>query len=380
MDTSPSPSGGGPANERGMGSTQDGRPVPASSGSPMRARSVSAHARKFWAWSRRTRPLPYPRQIAAAAMAMFLVVGGLTTLLTLVLPHPADLHVPTMLVLGSAGPVAGLVVYRLRHRLPSSAYPWLLATTTVLLTVLIASSGTYSGMVSFSFFYTWIVLYAVLFFSPLGVAVQVALVAAGYATFQALYDSSDTDLLTPFEAVILVSVIATTSTVIAMLARAREDSEIDALTGVPNRRGLDRALDLALQAAADTDSQLDVAMIDVDHFKAINDQSGHAVGDQVLEQLATAWRPLLRSEDFIGRRGGDEFLVVLPRCPPKDATAILERLRIAAPVGVTCSIGAARWRAGDSASMLVSRADAALYQAKRHGRDRLAWASAHMDS
>lgn len=336
--------------------------------------------RELWAWSRRARSFPYPRQIAASALAMFLVVGGLTTLLTIALPHPPNLHVPTMLVVGAAAPVAGLVVYRLRHRLPSSAYPWLLATATVILTAVIASTGTYSAMVSYSFFYTWVVLYAVLFFSPLGVALQTALVMTGYATFTTLYDNSDADLLTPFEAVILVSVIATISTVFAMLARAREDSEIDPLTRVPNRRGLDRALELALQAAGDTNSRLDVAMIDVDHFKGINDQNGHAAGDHVLEQLAGAWRPLLRPEDSIGRRGGDEFLVVLPRCSQTDATAILERLRTASPIGVTCSIGAARWRSGDSASMLVSRADAALYQAKRRGRNRVAWASATADN
>lgn len=68
---------------------------------------------------------------------------------------------------------------------------------------------------------------------------------------------------------------------------------------------------------------------------------------------------------------------VLPGCSPTDATAILEPLRTASPHGVTCSIGAAHWQAGDSASMLVNTADAALYQAKTRGRDRVVWASTH---
>lgn len=353
----------------------------ATGGSTLEGRVPSAEPRltraglgKFREWLLRTRPFPYPRQVAGTAMALLYVVGGLTTLVVLALPHPATLEVPTMLALGCTSPFAGLAVYYLRHRLPMAAYPWLLAVGTATITVLSVATGGYSEMVSFSFFYMWVVLYAVLFFSPLGIAVQVGLVMAGYWVISALYDDSGTDRLTPLEPVVQVSIIATTGIVCALLARARETSEIDPLTRVANRRGLDHALDLALQRAERVDPRLNVAMIDVDHFKAINDQNGHVIGDQVLQQLTTTWRPLLRQEDFVGRRGGDEFLVVLPGCTPADAAAILERLRDAAPGEVTCSVGAASWRPGDSASMLVSKADAALYEAKRRGRDRLVWA------
>ena len=309
-------------------------------------------------------------------MALLYVIGGLTTLLVLALPHPPALEVPIMLALGATSPFVGLAVYLLRHRLPMAAYPWLLAVGTVIITVMSVATGGYSEMVSFSFFYIWIVLYAVLFFSPFGIAAQVGLVMVGYWAISALYDDSGVDMLTPLEPVVQVSVIATTGIVCALLARAREASEIDPLTRVANRRGLDHALDLALQRAERVDPRLNVAMIDVDHFKAINDQNGHVIGDEVLQQLTNTWRPLLRPEDFIGRRGGDEFLVLLPGCTSSDADRILERLRNAAAGEVTCSIGAAPWRPGDSASMLVSKADAALYEAKRRGRDRLVWAPA----
>jgi len=354
-----------------------GRPLVPRSGRlrPTVASPTRTGLRGLWNWLRRSRPFPYPRQVAGTAMALFFVIGGLTTLLTLALPHPSSLHVPIMVTLGSIAPFAGLAVYLLRHRLPSSAYPWLLVSGTIIVTVLTAATGGYAEMTTFSFFYIWIVLYAVLFFTPLGVAVHVALVMVGYWVISALYDNSDTDKLTPFGPVILVSIIATTSVVFSILARAREASEIDPLTGVANRRGLDRTLDMALQFAERIDPLLNVAMIDVDHFKTINDENGHAAGDQVLENLTTAWRPLLRPGDSIGRRGGDEFLVVLPGCAVADAAAILERLRSATPAQVTCSIGAAHWCAGDSASMLVSKADVALYQAKRRGRNRVAWAS-----
>jgi diguanylate cyclase (GGDEF)-like protein len=305
---------------------------------------------------------------------MLYVIGGLTTLLVLALPHHAGVDGPVLLALGLTATCVGYVIYRMRHRLPGGVYPWLLACGTVINTVMTDATGTYSAMVSFSFFYTWIVLYAVLFFSPLGVALQLGLVLAGYATVMTRYDNSDVDLLTPFEPLVLVSVIATTTAVVVLLARASEASEIDPLTHVSNRRGLDRTLELALQAAA-VDPRLNVAMIDIDHFKRINDKDGHAGGDRVLEQLTASWRPLLRPGDSIGRLGGDEFLVVLPGCSAAAATTILERLRTSSPEGVTCSIGAACWQAGESSSMLVTKADAALYLAKRGGRDRVAWSS-----
>jgi diguanylate cyclase (GGDEF)-like protein len=159
------------------------------------------------------------------------------------------------------------------------------------------------------------------------------------------------------------------------LSRAREDSEIDALTLTFNRRGLDRILSAAVQDAATTGQSLVVGVIDVDHFKSINDLSGHAAGDRVLEDLSRAWQGVLRAGDSLGRLGGDEFVVVLPGCSWSDATAILERLRGAAmDAEVTCSMGAALRLSEDSASLLLSRADTALYEAKRLGRDRIAWA------
>jgi diguanylate cyclase (GGDEF)-like protein len=119
------------------------------------------------------------------------------------------------------------------------------------------------------------------------------------------------------------------------------------------------------------DSDLCLAIVDIDHFKAYNDANGHLAGDAVLRECAVAWDAALRGEDTIVRFGGEEFLVVLPDCPLQQAAETIERLREATPAGLTCSAGLACWDYAESTDDLVDRADSALYRAKAAGRNRL---------
>jgi diguanylate cyclase (GGDEF)-like protein len=110
-------------------------------------------------------------------------------------------------------------------------------------------------------------------------------------------------------------------------------------------------------------------MIDVDHFKAVNDTQGHAAGDRVLAAVAHAMREHLRAEDQLGRLGGEEFLALLPDADARAAKAAAEKLRASVlETGVTISVGWAAWD-GESADELLGRADGALYTAKERGRD-----------
>ncbi len=145
----------------------------------------------------------------------------------------------------------------------------------------------------------------------------------------------------------------------------------DALTGLPNRRALEEELPRDMVRASRGAEPLCVAMVDVDHFKAYNDANGHLAGDGLLRECAIAWDSALRGEDTISRVGGEEFVVVLPRCAPEQAGEIVERLRSATPDGQTVSAGLALWDGEESVSALIGRADAALYEAKENGRDRL---------
>jgi len=154
---------------------------------------------------------------------------------------------------------------------------------------------------------------------------------------------------------------------------------IDPLTGLRNRRAIGEYLHDALSAARRHDHSLSVLVVDIDHFKAINDTLGHRSGDAVLEHTARVLDGALRTEDAIGRWGGEEFLVVLPNTDEEGALRATERLREALtrdqpdearphPLPVTITIGVAEWR-HEEMDELVSRADSALYLGKAAGRD-----------
>ena len=155
------------------------------------------------------------------------------------------------------------------------------------------------------------------------------------------------------------------------LASATAIALTDPLTGLANRRAWDEELSRELARAQREHQPLCVAMLDLDHFKRFNDEHGHQAGDRLLKQLAATWREVLRPTDVVVRYGGEEFVVLLSNCGIEVAVEVIERLRRATPGGQTCSAGVALWNRTEAPNALVSRADAALYRAKREGRDRI---------
>lgn len=143
----------------------------------------------------------------------------------------------------------------------------------------------------------------------------------------------------------------------------------DPLTSVSNRRRWAEEFERELSRARRNGSPLSIAMLDLDFFKAFNDNNGHAAGDDLLVGAAQAWAGILRPTDLLARRGGEEFGVILPGCDLEGARVIAERLREAVPGAQTCSIGVAVWDRTEPASDLEGRADEALYLAKENGRD-----------
>ncbi len=161
----------------------------------------------------------------------------------------------------------------------------------------------------------------------------------------------------------------------------RHLAETDPLTGLANRAMLEHSLADALAALQNDSQMLGVLMADLDHFKRINDNHGHLVGDGVLREVAARLRSAVRDVDVVGRYGGEEFMVVLTNASFDMACEIAERIRSrvagtpinvhGTTVAITISLGLAVAEAGDTALTLTRRADDALYQAKDQGRDRV---------
>jgi diguanylate cyclase (GGDEF)-like protein len=154
-----------------------------------------------------------------------------------------------------------------------------------------------------------------------------------------------------------------------LLQRFRLLAVTDPLTDLANRRAWDGEIERTLAAVGARGGSVCVAVLDLDHFKRLNDAHGHQHGDSVLRGVADAWRAELRPRDVLARIGGEEFALLL-ECPLEDALAIVERVRRATANGVTCSAGVAAWDGAESGEALLARADMMLYRAKAAGRDR----------
>jgi diguanylate cyclase (GGDEF)-like protein len=171
----------------------------------------------------------------------------------------------------------------------------------------------------------------------------------------------------------MLTIIAALSAPYIEIARLQRLSQVDPLTGALNRRGLD--------LFTFEDPAFSVLMVDIDHFKKVNDTYGHAMGDSVLQQVARLLSKTLRSGDAIVRYGGEEFLVILSEVSIAAATRVGERARQAIAenpitlgdkqIPITISVGVAERNGEEERDALIARADTALYRAKQNGRNRV---------
>ncbi len=168
------------------------------------------------------------------------------------------------------------------------------------------------------------------------------------------------------------------------VVQAREDALADALTGLTNRRGFDMAMAACLAESAPHESGPSLFIVDIDHFKRVNDTYGHLFGDKVIRAVAQILKDNVKGKDTAARYGGEEFIVLLPDTAVEGARQLAEKIRgmvercrikrasdHESVARITVSLGVASFKTGEAPVDLVARADAALYAAKNAGRNRV---------
>lgn len=296
------------------------------------------------------------------ALACLFLAGLIGSAVAAAVPfHPGR---PVYLLTGVAALCAVLAagLYFAGHRLGRRATHVLLALLTVTIGLTVMRSATMAGAMISGYALTWIAIFAA-YFLPLRHAV---LHAAGIsASFGAALVVAGYPVATPL-VVLSGSVFAATLGLGDLVRRLNEQARTDQLTGLLNRFGFREVAARQLALAQRTGAQVTVAVIDLDAFKEVNDRAGHAAGDELLRDLAEAWRGELRDSDVVGREGGDEFVLLLPSTSRSQAAELLARLAAASPA--SWSAGLAEWWPGEDLSSCLMRADAALYEVKV-GRD-----------
>jgi diguanylate cyclase (GGDEF)-like protein len=289
--------------------------------------------------------------------------------------------------------IAALNMGTLDRRTARSARPQLhLAASVVLIQVILAASIALSGGPE-SLSLPWIILptaFSAARFRGTVVVADVALgialmLAATLGTHPAEFVDNPSPILVT--SVLIISVTAIVYVLSAAEVERRGEAVLDHLTGLLNRTSLQRRFEELAEQATLTNEPISLIVLDIDRFKAINDEQGHARGDAVLRDIAYEVRKQLRTFELVYRLGGEEFLVLLPGMVLDDAVAVAERLRSniehALPGGltVTASFGVAGARgAAARFDALFAAADASLYRAKAGGRNRVevAWPDADL--
>jgi diguanylate cyclase (GGDEF)-like protein len=303
------------------------------------------------------------RRTPAVLLAVLYTVSGGLCALAAAWPMHANTPVGVLWVLAAVGIGGGLTIGLLAGRMRSWAIHTAVVLAGVLVAVLAWKSATSVGIVGLAPALIALGLFAAHFFDLRAARLHVALLV-GLASAGALAAVPDVPALAWLMNVVSVAVLAEVQ---GRLARSlRTAAATDPLTGVANRRAWEAEATRNLARATRTGEPLSFAILDLDHFKEVNDREGHGAGDALLRALTAGWAQRLRQADLLGRYGGDEFVVCLPATGERGAREILEQLEATHEFAWT--VGVATARDGDTLATVLARADADLYLKKRSGR------------
>ncbi|SDI83514.1 diguanylate cyclase (GGDEF) domain-containing protein [Frankineae bacterium MT45] len=307
------------------------------------------------------RPAVATRQIFAKTTGLLYAASGSLGLAMILSSNPMPSNAVSLLAIAGLCVFSGTFMMLRGERLEAWTHHFFIALGTVLIAsgVYLAGGGARSvGLASLFMFvslgcffcFAWSVALVHLAFIEL--CSFLAFTGAGV---------SESDVIVQQGCMLAVGII------VGYMTRATAAAERDLLTGLLNRRGFDRRLREAILDAQHTGQSLSVLLLDLDNFKAINEQHGHSDGNRVLRQVANVWKTLITDDMLLSRPGDDEFAIMLPGYTANRAAAFADQLRESVAAETSCSAGIAEMQAEDSRSMLVGRAEVALYEAKRNG-------------
>ena len=324
------------------------------------------------------------RRHQASHMAMLFGAAALVTVIGLLAPHQPQADDAGIAAVAAAAAAAMAIIFVGGMRLPQIVFQLALAAGTVLISLALVFNGERAGGAAGGdeVYYLWVVLYAAYYFGRGGVAVQVAWIAIAYAVTLAVVDPGP---IAGSRWLTLVGLVIGAATLIRLLTE-RNDALIgelsgaarsDRLTGLANRLAFEEHLGRELARASRSGEPLTLLMGDLDNFKQVNDQWGHAAGDHLLADVAQVLRERLRETDTPARLGGDEFAILLPGTDTERANEIGRRLadevgampRPAASAGGLSYGVATLPPEGSTIDDFLRVADMALYAAKRRLHD-----------
>ncbi|CAM3125521.1 putative bifunctional diguanylate cyclase/phosphodiesterase [Skermania piniformis] len=309
----------------------------------------------------------------ARTTGSFFVMGGLLgMLITALMPATpgAGGNKSVLYVVSCVAAIVGVGVLGWGDRLPPRTHHLPIAFGTTLISIVVVYSPNVYGAMALSTMYVFVACDAAFFFTLTAAALHLL-----YAVVSCVVLLGTRDGLPWWAGVLTASVAVSVGAVVHVLGRLAAEADLDLLTGLLNRRGFDRLLNAELSTAAKTDRRPALVLLDLDRFQTVNDHLGRRGGDAVLQRVAATWTAMLEPDQQLARYGGDAFAILLPDTTESVALQLADRLRSA--ITASSSAGVTSWQSGESASLLVSRADVGLYRAKQTGRNRTVVESSH---
>jgi diguanylate cyclase (GGDEF)-like protein len=306
--------------------------------------------------------LATPRVMAYTNGALFFVSGSLGVVVATRMPSGLG-NVGVVYGVAGGAVLIGVSLVVWGHQLRPVHYQALVPTGTMMLTIAIYESPSPIAAVALSTLYVSGAIDVCVFYAwTLAAAHMLFAVSCCMAVFALRPETPWWSGLVASGATVGVGIV------VGVLSRFASEANVDVLTGLPNRRGFDHALQQEITRAARNGSGPALIVIDLDRFHAINDMGGYRAGDEALRHIVKSWLPLLGRDDILARPDIDRFAVLLPNTTEQGALALTDQLR--ATISIGCSAGVTSWQSGDSASSLVSRAEVGLYRAQLAGGNR----------